>query len=49
MILLVLKLICNYVWIYENGAKELYTKNPYFILISLNTKAASKQCKRAKK
>ena len=36
-----------YVWIYENGAKELYPYNPYFTWISLNSKAASQPCKRA--
>ena len=37
-----------YVWIYENGVKEFASYHPYFTLISLLLKAASKPCKRAK-
>ena len=37
-----------YVWIYENGAKELDPKHPYFTLISLNFQAFFKPSKRTK-
>ena len=38
----------TYVWIYENGAKELDPKHPQFSLISLNLKAFFKPSKRVK-
>ena len=37
-----------YVWIYENGVKELHPTHPYFTLISLNLCAFFMRSQRAK-